>query len=228
MKKMVTLFRRLTFFLLFIAALMVTLSAITGVKAEDLAAWGNSHKQNTDEQQANIFGLEFKSLFNGNRLHNYAAAEAERQPDLETAFEWDRYPKKTVTATGYTAGYESTGKKAGHPLYGITFSGVKVKRDLYSTVAADLKVFPVGTILFIPGYGYGVVADKGEAIKGNELDLFYNTVDDVYANWGKKKLDVYVIRQGSGRLTEKELSQLNEDQTMQAFRQQYVSAETKK
>ena len=71
-----------------------------------------------------------------------------------------------------------------------------VKRDLYSTVAADLNVFPIGTILFIPGYGYGVVADKGGAIKGNRVDLFFNTVDDVYDQWGKKEIDVYVIEEG--------------------------------
>ena len=48
----------------------------------------------------------------------------------------------------------------------LLIQGVKVKRDLYSTVAADLNVFPIGTILFIPEYGFGVVADKGGAIKG--------------------------------------------------------------
>ncbi|MCI3987286.1 3D domain-containing protein, partial [Bacillus vallismortis] len=83
---------------------------------------------------------------------------------LEEAFDWDEYPVQQVTATGYTAGAESTGKKPGDPLYGLTYSGVKVKRDLYSTVAADPSVFPFGTILFIPNYGLGVVADTGSAI----------------------------------------------------------------
>src|SRR5690606_22559010 len=99
-------------------------------------------------------------------------------------------------------GYESTGKHPGHPEFGITYSGVRVKRDLYSTVAADLDIFPIGTILFIPGYGYGVVADKGGAIKGNRLDLYFETVDDVYKNWGKKKVEVYIVKKGDGTLTE--------------------------
>ena len=73
---------------------------------------------------------------------------------------------------GYTAGYESTGKKPCYPEFGITYSGVMVKRDLYSTVEADLNVYPIRTILFIPGYGYGVVADKGGAITGNKVDLY--------------------------------------------------------
>lgn len=146
---------------------------------------------------------------------------------LEDAFDWSKYPKKTVIATGYTAGFESTGKHQGHPEYGITYSGVKVKRDLFSTVAADLSVFPIGTILFIPGYGYGVVADKGGAIKGNKVDLYYETVEDVYNEWGKKEIDVYVIQPGDGKLTEEQLKALNEDEAMQVFRQQYISSERK-
>ena len=104
---------------------------------------------------------------------------------------------------------------------------VKVKRDLYSTIAADLDVFPLGTILWIPGYGYGVVADKGGAIKGNRLDLYYETVEDVYAEWGKKELDVYIIQKGKGKLTEEQLTALNEDKELQVFRQQFTKKQEK-
>ncbi|MNW45153.1 Cell wall-binding protein YocH precursor [compost metagenome] len=115
-----------------------------------------------------------------------------------------------VMATGYTAGYESTGKRPNHPQYGITFSGVKVRRDkdTVSTIAADLKVFPLGTILYIPGYGYGVVADKGSAIKGHKIDLYFKTTKQVYKEWGKKEVQVQVIRKGNGKLTEAMLKEL--------------------
>ncbi len=115
-----------------------------------------------------------------------------------------------VMATGYTAGYESTGKKPSHPQYGITYSGVKVRRDknTISTIAADLKVFPLGTILYIPGYGYGVVADKGSAIKGNKIDLYFKTTKQVFKEWGKKEVEVQVIRKGNGKLTEAMLNKL--------------------
>ncbi|GGF85066.1 hypothetical protein GCM10010913_03080 [Paenibacillus aceti] len=117
-----------------------------------------------------------------------------------------------VMATGYTAGYESTGKKPNHPEYGITFSGVKVRRDknTVSTIAADLKVFPLGTILYIPGYGYGIVADKGSAIKGKKIDLYFKTTKQVYKEWGKKEVEVQVIRKGNGKLTEAMLRELGE------------------
>ncbi|MGG3564124.1 3D domain-containing protein [Neobacillus rhizosphaerae] len=174
-----------------------------------------------------ISGVNARTLINhfASGLSESVTASNTTSPSLEDAFDWSKYPRHTVTATGYTAGIESTGKSKGHPEYGITYSGVKVKRDLFSTVAADLNVFPIGTILFIPGYGYGVVADKGGAIKGNELDLYYETVEDVYKQWGKKQLEVYVVQQGNGKLTEEQLQALNEDKALQVFRQQYTSSE---
>lgn len=114
-----------------------------------------------------------------------------------------------VVATGYTAGFESTGKKPGHPQYGITYSGVKVRRGQVSTVAADPKLFPIGTLLYIPGYGYGVVADTGSAIKGYRIDLYFNTIKEVYAEWGKRKVAVKVLRKGSGKLSQDWLNQIN-------------------
>lgn len=115
-----------------------------------------------------------------------------------------------VTATGYTAGYESTGKKPGHPQYGITYSGVKVKRDrnTLSTIAADPKVFPLGSILYIPDYGYGIVADIGSAIKGPKIDLYFTTTKQVFKEWGKKDVEVQVIKTGSGKCTEEMLKTL--------------------
>ncbi len=195
--------KRFTMTLLFLLALFATVQSITGI--------------------------DFKSFIKQMlQLEVHAASiPEENSVPLEEAFDWSKYPKQTVLATGYTAGYESTGKNVGHPEYGITYSGVKVKRDLYSTVAADLTVFPIGTILFIPGYGYGVVADKGGAIKGNKVDLYYETVDDVYNKWGKKEIEVYIIEQGKGKLSEAELQALNNEKSMQVFRQQYISSERK-
>lgn len=146
----------------------------------------------------------------------------EATENLENTLDFSKYQKHQVIATGYTAGVESTGKNPNSPAYGVTYSGVKVKRDLYSTIAADLTVFPLGTILFVPGYGYGVVADTGSAIKGNRLDLYYETVQDVYNHWGKRTVVVYVVQKGKGKLSETQLSNLNEAEHMQVFREQIL------
>ncbi len=142
------------------------------------------------------------------------ATETNQKPISEVPskqLKLEDFPKISVVATGYFAGYKSTGKKPGHPAYGITYSGAKVRRDLYSTIAADLNVFPLGTILFIPDYGYGIVADTGGKIIGNTIDLYFETEEDVYKLWGKRKVDVYLIKEGNGSVTDAMLHQLNED-----------------
>lgn len=124
-----------------------------------------------------------------------------------------KYKAVEVVATGYYAGKESTGKNPGHPEYGVTRSGLKVLRDEYSfsTIAADPAVFPIGTVLYIPGYGYGVVADTGGAVKGKRIDLYFDTKDQVYKEWGKKTLNVFVIKKGNGKLSEAAWSELKKD-----------------
>ncbi|MEC1262152.1 3D domain-containing protein [Bacillus swezeyi] len=219
---MMTMFRRFLMTVLFVLAFMTTFFAVSGVEARDISNWAK--EQDLSFKQLR---LTFKSLpkEKAEKTSLSAAKQIKNKPKkLEDAFDWSKYPKQKVTATGYTAGAESTGKQPHHPEYGLTYSGVKVKRDLYSTVAADPSVFPIGTILFIPDYGYGVVADTGSAIKGNRLDLYYETVEDVYNEWGKKTLDVYVIKKGDGSVTEEDLSKLNENKSMQVFRQKYKMA----
>lgn len=77
-----------------------------------------------------------------------------------------------------------------------------------STIAADPKVFPLGSILYIPGYGYGIVADTGSAIKGRKIDLYFATTKQVYKEWGKKDVEVQVIKRGNGKCTEAMLQSL--------------------
>ncbi|MGN1400234.1 MAG: 3D domain-containing protein [Bacillus sp. (in: firmicutes)] len=208
--------KRIVIVFLFLLALQSSYSHLTGVQAKDLldnigADWGEKS-----------FSIAPKSLPMTSATTDLSSHSVVVEPQtIEEAIDFSQYKKVAVLATGYTAGYESTGKTPDSPSYGITYSGIKVKRDLYSTIAADLTVFPIGTILYIPGYGYGVVADKGGAIKGNRLDLYYDTVDEVYSKWGKRNLDVYVIERGSGKLTEKAFNSLNENEDMQVFRQQY-------
>ncbi|OPF75325.1 hypothetical protein BVF99_07585 [Bacillus paralicheniformis] len=222
MRKVMTMFRRFLMTVLFAFAFMTTFFAVSGVEAQDISSWAKERDLSLKQLM-----LTFKSLpkEKAEKTSLSAAEQIKNKPkSLEDAFDWTKYPKQKVTATGYTAGAESTGKQPHHPDYGITYSGVKVKRDLYSTVAADPSVFPIGTILFIPDYGYGVVADTGSAIKGNRLDLYYETVEDVYKEWGKKTLDVYVIKKGNGTITEEDLLKLNENKSMQVFRQKYKMA----
>ena len=94
-----------------------------------------------------------------------------------------------MTATAYDATFESCGKHPDHPQYGITYSGLRVRPGI---VAVDPKVIPLGTYLYVEGYGEALAADIGSAIKGNKIDLYYESPEDV-AKYGKRTVKVYVL-----------------------------------
>jgi len=98
---------------------------------------------------------------------------------------------KNVTLTAYTAGVASTGKSKGHPEYGITASGAKVSEG--RTIAVDPRVIPLGWWVYIEGIGFRRAEDTGSAIKGNKIDVYYNS--EKYANrFGRKSgFTVYVL-----------------------------------
>ncbi|ELK46960.1 3D domain-containing protein [Halobacillus sp. ACCC02827] len=203
------------FSVLFLFAWYSTVTNITNLSIKDVDDWLKI-KMDGEEPAEEVSGSMLRPK------HVASAANAEALEKLEASLDLAQYDRYEVTATGYTAGVESTGKDESHPAYGVTYSGVTVKRDLYSTIAADLELFPLGTILFIPGYGYGVVADTGGAIKGDRLDLYYPSVEDVYKQWGKQTLHVYVIKEGNGELSEEDLNKMNEQESMQVFRSQMI------
>lgn len=59
------------------------------------------------------------------------------------------------------------------------------------TIAADPKKYPFGTVMYIPGYGYGEVQDVGGAIKGEHIDLYFKS-HKAALKWGKQQKQVKV------------------------------------
>ena len=72
---------------------------------------------------------------------------------------------------------------------GITASGHIIKPG-DKLIAAD-KTIPFGTKMYIPGYGPAEVLDRGGKIKGNHIDIFFDTHQQAL-NWGVKELEVYI------------------------------------
>lgn len=70
-----------------------------------------------------------------------------------------------------------------------TALGVPPKRG---TVAVDPRVIPMGTRLFVEGYGLATAGDRGSAIKGNRIDLFMETRSKAL-RWGRRSVKVYVL-----------------------------------
>ncbi len=83
----------------------------------------------------------------------------------------------------------TTGKLRGKKKeIGITASGTMAR---YGTVAADLKKLPIGTIVFIAGFGWGRVEDCGGAIVGDKLDIWFSD-HQAAKKWGRKKTPVKI------------------------------------
>lgn len=82
-----------------------------------------------------------------------------------------------VVATAYSnpGGYTATGAPAG-----------------YGDVAVDPSVIPLGTKLYIPGYGYGIADDTGGAIQGYRIDLCFNSVGQAW-DYGRQTVRIYIL-----------------------------------
>jgi 3D (Asp-Asp-Asp) domain-containing protein len=92
---------------------------------------------------------------------------------------------KTMEATAYYPGPECTGNSCD----GLTSTG---KKAGYGIVAVDPEVIPLGTKLYIQGYGFAEAADVGGAIKGMRIDLCFNTYREAIL-FGRKKVKVFIL-----------------------------------
>jgi hypothetical protein len=78
------------------------------------------------------------------------------------------------------------------PLRLVLFPWYFLPKD--GTIAADTRHYPFGTRMHVPGYGWGVVRDRGRDIKGpTRIDLFFDDHDDAL-RWGRRKVPVYIER----------------------------------
>jgi 3D (Asp-Asp-Asp) domain-containing protein len=73
---------------------------------------------------------------------------------------------------------------------GITASGTEANPG---TIAADPKLYPFGTVLYVPGYGYGRVEDTGRDIVGRRIDVYFPRHGRA-EDWGRQALEVRVWR----------------------------------
>ncbi|MBR3121531.1 MAG: LysM peptidoglycan-binding domain-containing protein [Oceanobacillus sp.] len=113
--------------------------------------------------------------------------EAEEEVNSTAESESTQPNGKTISveATAYTAYCSGCS--------GITATGIDLKANPYEKViAVDPNVIPLGTKVFVEGYGHAVAADTGGAIKGNKIDIHVPTKDQAY-NWGRKVVEVTIL-----------------------------------
>ena len=90
----------------------------------------------------------------------------------------------TMNATSYT---DDPAENGG---YSTTRMGTPLR---YGVVAVDPSVIPLGTKLYVEGYGYAVAEDTGGAIKGNRIDVCYTDKAKAHA-FGRRNVKVYILK----------------------------------
>lgn len=91
----------------------------------------------------------------------------------------------TVTATAYTA--YCTGCS------GTTYTGINLRANPnQKVIAVDPNVIPLGSRVWVEGYGEAIAGDIGGAIKGNIIDVFLENKQDAY-NWGRRTVKIKIL-----------------------------------
>ena len=116
---------------------------------------------------------------------NDAYDEVTDEPELESL--------GTFKVSAYCSCEKCCDKAPDDPWYGITATGTKAAQG--RTIAVDPKVIPYGSVVYfdgIDGFGGYVAEDCGGAIKGNEIDLYFDSHEEAL-KWGVRELEVYAM-----------------------------------
>ncbi|AYV70018.1 DUF348 domain-containing protein [Niallia circulans] len=90
-----------------------------------------------------------------------------------------------VNSTAYTASCNGCS--------GRTATGIDLKANPNAKViAVDPSFIPLGTKVYVEGYGYAVAADTGGSVKGQKIDVFFSTKAEAY-RWGNRQVKIKII-----------------------------------
>ena len=89
----------------------------------------------------------------------------------------------TVEATAYSRNEAGLGN--------FTADGTDLRNES-NVIAVDPSVIPLGTTVYIPGWGYYRAADTGGAIVGNKIDVHFENVADTY-QFGRQSITIYIV-----------------------------------
>ncbi len=116
-----------------------------------------------------------------NTLYQRLTLDSLQRDDVD-ALPITYFSKIEVKAYAYSAGEKNVGS--------YSRTGLSVRVGL---VAVDPEVIPLGTHLYIPGYGFSIAADTGGSIKGSTIDLYMDTIAEADKFGVKKDLIVYIL-----------------------------------
>ncbi|MFB7141498.1 LysM peptidoglycan-binding domain-containing protein [Gottfriedia sp. NPDC056225] len=91
----------------------------------------------------------------------------------------------TVEATAYTASCKGCS--------GVTATGINLKKNPnMKVISVDPNLIPLGSKVYVEGYGEAIAGDTGGAIKGHRIDVFVANKQDAI-NFGRKQVKVTIL-----------------------------------
>lgn len=127
------------------------------------------------------------NMINDVSIYNKKVKEAEESKKIDTKSNNSQKTYSTYKAIYTMEATAYTGDT-------ITATGTTPVRNPngISTIAVDPSIIPLGSKVYIPGYGEALATDTGGAIKGHRIDLFLNSEDECI-NWGRQNVSLYLL-----------------------------------
>lgn len=98
----------------------------------------------------------------------------------------------TVVATAYTAHPSENGGTYGGRVLTAMGHDLTANPNM-KMIAVDPKVIPLGSKVWVEGYGEAIAGDTGGAIKGNRIDILLGS-DSAAQKWGRKTVKVKILK----------------------------------
>lgn len=162
-----------------LAARQAELDALVADAAGTEAALAASQ----ESRSAYLAGLREEQRLNASQL---ARAEEQAASAQEKSDELGGTPPALGPVAG--PGTRMTVEVTAYALQGTTATGIPVG---WGVVAVDPSVIPLGTRMTIPGYGEGIAADTGSAVRGRMIDVWMPTREQALA-WGRRTLTITI------------------------------------
>ena len=132
------------------------------------------------EENSEVVGRELGEMFNAAALTVEVPAPKPK-PAVPTVKQGEPAGGRELSVLAYS-----------YCLRGRTASG---RYTQHGTIAVDPRVIPLGSRIYVPGYGWGIAADTGGMIIGNKIDLWKPTARDCYS-WGVRRVKIKVFPPG--------------------------------
>lgn len=120
----------------------------------------------------------------------YSALD-EPAPNEDEPYSLDDYDFSGDTPDfGKVIRVEATAYSSAEPgMSAYTALGTLCRRGV---IAVDPGIIPLGTRVYIPGYGYAVAEDTGGAIVGHKIDIAFETIGECF-EFGRQFIDIYLL-----------------------------------